>query len=254
MLGAACSVCAVELGTGGYAFNVGSTERLACRRHALTDRPTVKRAIQIAVVVGTALSLINELDLLLVAGLSPLLLAKIGLNYCVPFGVSLYSALAVSRRGPATPRTGSGLEPDDPVGNLQERRTDDVRGGSQRVEDHPRAGDEGGRGARAQRSGDIPGVSCDQPDLGDPGRPARAPPSGRASVSLTSNTQIRFIRVPPGDRFPSRISMPAWTGSTSIMARARCPTSLRPPGRPCFAGRAPPPAAARPGSARASPA
>jgi hypothetical protein len=61
--------------------------------------PTVRRAIGVALVVGTALSAINELDLILTVGLSPLVMAKIALNYFVPFGVSLYSAVAVGRHG-----------------------------------------------------------------------------------------------------------------------------------------------------------
>ncbi len=69
--------------------------------------PTVRRAIGVALVVGTALSAINELDLILTAGISPLLIAKIVLNYCVPFGVSLYSAVAAGRHE-SSPGNGHG--------------------------------------------------------------------------------------------------------------------------------------------------
>ena len=62
-----------------------------------TSGLTVRRAMGVALVVGTALSAINELDLILTVGISPLLIAKMALNYCVPFGVSLYSATAVGR-------------------------------------------------------------------------------------------------------------------------------------------------------------
>ena len=47
--------------------------------------------------VGTVLCVINQLDVVLTGPLTPMVLAKIGLTYLVPFCVSSYSALAANR-------------------------------------------------------------------------------------------------------------------------------------------------------------
>jgi hypothetical protein len=57
-------------------------------------RPVLRRALAVAAVVGTALLVINQLDVLLAGRATALVGAKIGLTYLVPFGVSTYSALA----------------------------------------------------------------------------------------------------------------------------------------------------------------
>ena len=57
----------------------------------------VRRAVLTSLVVGTALTAINQGDVLLSLTLTPTLLWKIPLTYTVPFGVSMYSALAISR-------------------------------------------------------------------------------------------------------------------------------------------------------------
>jgi hypothetical protein len=70
---------------------------MRCRRHALTYSPVVRRAIVVALVVGTILCIINQGDVLLSGHLTAFVVAKIGLTYVVPFSVSTYSALAANR-------------------------------------------------------------------------------------------------------------------------------------------------------------
>lgn len=63
-----------------------------------------RRSLYVAIVVGTALNIINQGDVVLVGGTLSWL--KIGLTYCVPYAVSTYGAvsLQISRndlsRGP----------------------------------------------------------------------------------------------------------------------------------------------------------
>jgi hypothetical protein len=56
------------------------------------------RAIGVALVVGTILFAINQLDAVLRGDLTLVLVAKVALTYLVPYCVSTYSALEVSRR------------------------------------------------------------------------------------------------------------------------------------------------------------
>jgi hypothetical protein len=55
------------------------------------------RALRVAAVVGLALFLINQLDVVLSGGLTALVALKIALTFLVPYSVSTYSALQVSR-------------------------------------------------------------------------------------------------------------------------------------------------------------
>jgi hypothetical protein len=55
------------------------------------------RALRVAAVVGLALFLINQLDVVLAGGLNAVVAAKIALTFLVPYSVSTYSALQVSR-------------------------------------------------------------------------------------------------------------------------------------------------------------
>ena len=55
------------------------------------------RAIRVALVVGLALFAINQLDVVVSGGLTPLVAGKIALTFLVPYSVSTYSALGVSR-------------------------------------------------------------------------------------------------------------------------------------------------------------
>lgn len=56
-----------------------------------------RRALRVALVVGTLLFAINQLDVVLRGDLTPLVAFKIALTYLVPFSVSTYSALQINR-------------------------------------------------------------------------------------------------------------------------------------------------------------
>jgi hypothetical protein len=57
----------------------------------------LRRTIKIALVVGTVLTLINQLDIILKGNANVLTWVKCGLNYCVPFVVSNLGLLAGKR-------------------------------------------------------------------------------------------------------------------------------------------------------------
>lgn len=55
------------------------------------------RALRVAAVVGMALFAINQLDVVLRDGINAVVVAKVALTFAVPYAVSTYSALHVSR-------------------------------------------------------------------------------------------------------------------------------------------------------------
>ena len=57
----------------------------------------VLRATKVALLVGSALVLINQGDVLLVGDWTLSLVAKILLTYCVPYAVSTYASVAALR-------------------------------------------------------------------------------------------------------------------------------------------------------------
>ena len=63
-----------------------------CRR-----REHLRQTIKIALVVGTILTMINQLDVILKGDADTLTWVKSGLNYCVPFVVSNLGLLAGKR-------------------------------------------------------------------------------------------------------------------------------------------------------------
>ena len=65
-------------------------EALAVCRNATT----LRRTSRIALIVGTVLTAINELDVIVGGTATWLTAVKIGLNYCVPFIVSNLGVLA----------------------------------------------------------------------------------------------------------------------------------------------------------------
>ena len=91
--------CARNLGTGPrFRFVVdGEQTILKCQRCAVRHPPLLRKAIATSLIIGTILTLINQGDMLLAGHLTPVLLWKIPLTYVVPFSVSSYSALAISR-------------------------------------------------------------------------------------------------------------------------------------------------------------
>jgi hypothetical protein len=80
-----------------YRFSTPAGADLRCWQHALVYGPVLVRALKVAALVGTILFVINQLDVVLTGQLTTLVVAKIGLTYLVPFGVSTYSALAANR-------------------------------------------------------------------------------------------------------------------------------------------------------------
>jgi hypothetical protein len=72
---------------------------LRCWRHGVSYGPVLRRAVRVALVVGTLIFLINQADVVLSGHLTRLVAVKIGLTYLVPFSVSTYSALALNRIG-----------------------------------------------------------------------------------------------------------------------------------------------------------
>lgn len=55
------------------------------------------RALRVALVVGTLLTLINQGDAILTAQADIITALKILLTYCVPYGVATYAGVAASR-------------------------------------------------------------------------------------------------------------------------------------------------------------
>ena len=69
-----------------------------CLRCALRHFAMLRRSLVAALVVGTALTLLNQGDTLLSGQWNAALYWKIPLTYCVPFCVASYGALANSRK------------------------------------------------------------------------------------------------------------------------------------------------------------
>jgi hypothetical protein len=86
-----CSRC----GTRHARFSLQGNPR--CLRCAIRFRPMLRRSLLTALVVGTILTAINQGNLILQGNLSPILLWKIPLTYCVPFCVATWGALINSR-------------------------------------------------------------------------------------------------------------------------------------------------------------
>jgi hypothetical protein len=78
-----------------YLFAGGRDAR--CVRHAILYPAVRDRALRVAAVVGVVLFVINQLDVVLRGELTLVVVAKILLTFAVPYAVSTYSALQVSR-------------------------------------------------------------------------------------------------------------------------------------------------------------
>jgi hypothetical protein len=79
-----------------YQFRCDVSDPL-CLLCALLYRPVLSRAIYIALIVGTFLTLINQGDVLLAGALTPMLVTKILPTYAVPESVSTFTALSANR-------------------------------------------------------------------------------------------------------------------------------------------------------------
>jgi hypothetical protein len=79
-----------------YQFRRDASDPL-CLVCAILYRPVLSRALYIALIVGTILTIINQGDVLLAGEVTPLVVAKIVLTYAVPYSVSTFSALSANR-------------------------------------------------------------------------------------------------------------------------------------------------------------
>ena len=61
-------------------------------------RPHLRRTVGVALIVGSILCAINQLDVVLRGGADAGVAIKIALTYCVPFCVSNYGVLVATRR------------------------------------------------------------------------------------------------------------------------------------------------------------
>jgi hypothetical protein len=68
--------------------------------HTCRNPVTLRRTVRIALVVGTVLTVINQLDVLIAADATILTGVKIGLNYVVPFIVSNLGVLSARKAAP----------------------------------------------------------------------------------------------------------------------------------------------------------
>ena len=66
----------------------------------MLHRPHLRQTIRIALVVGTVLFVINQLDVVIRGAATPVVWLKIALTYVVPFCVSNLGILIASRRTP----------------------------------------------------------------------------------------------------------------------------------------------------------
>ncbi len=71
---------------------------LLCLRHALMHPPLMWRALMTALAIGTVLTIINQLDVILHGGWSPRVALKLGLTYLVPYCVTTWGALGNAKR------------------------------------------------------------------------------------------------------------------------------------------------------------
>lgn len=94
---ATCDLCARPV---SYQFGSQDVHASRCLRHAIIYPPVFRRALRVALVVGTLLFVINQADIVLRGDLSRAVALKIALTYLVPFSVSTYSALQINRIHP----------------------------------------------------------------------------------------------------------------------------------------------------------
>lgn len=80
-----------------FAFMSQTARHPRCLRHAVVYRPVIRRAVRVALLVGTVLFLINQADVVLGGDLTTAVVVKSLLTYLVPFSVSTYSALQINR-------------------------------------------------------------------------------------------------------------------------------------------------------------
>ena len=67
-------------------------------RALLTQKSIHLRALNIALIVGTLLCLINQGDIIISGNITNIQWTKLLLTYLVPYGVSLYSAISALKK------------------------------------------------------------------------------------------------------------------------------------------------------------
>lgn len=72
------------------------SDTLLCVQCAIVYRPVLRRSLEISVIVGSLLTIINQGDVLMRGAITALVVLKICLTYMVPFCVATYSALAAN--------------------------------------------------------------------------------------------------------------------------------------------------------------
>jgi hypothetical protein len=97
----ACGICGAAARFRFASATRAGAPDLRCLRHGLLYPSVLRRALLVAAVVGTILFIINQLDVVVSGMITFLTLLKIALTYLVPFCVSMYSALQISRIPPA---------------------------------------------------------------------------------------------------------------------------------------------------------
>ncbi len=71
-------------------------------------RPHMARSVAVAIIVGTVLCAINQLDVLLAGRATGMTWLKVALTYLVPFLVSNYGVLSATRSSAVQSRGGAG--------------------------------------------------------------------------------------------------------------------------------------------------
>jgi hypothetical protein len=91
-----CAACARSV-IIPYAMGGDGQVVRKCLRCALRHRPLMRRAFFTALIVGSVLTTINQLDVLLHHGLEARVLLKVGLTYMVPYCVTTWGAIGNAR-------------------------------------------------------------------------------------------------------------------------------------------------------------
>lgn len=93
----ACERCACQLRGASYEVRGTSGKTTRCLRCALLYRPTMRRSLIIALIVGTILTAINQGNIILQGDASAALAWKIPLTYAVPYCVATTGAILNAR-------------------------------------------------------------------------------------------------------------------------------------------------------------
>ena len=96
---AVCGRCRRLLRRHAYTFRPSGNGAgiIKCFLCAIRHRPMLRRSLVASAVVGTALTLLNQGDAIILGQMTVALVWKIPLTYCVPFLVATYGALSNSR-------------------------------------------------------------------------------------------------------------------------------------------------------------